>query len=100
MTIIEAMKVLLAASGHEDWYEFAPAERHIITIAAQGTIGRLVSGYERLAPDWSQAPEWAQWYAIGANCKTKLYTDLVRRRLAENFAVIAGYTSRKRQRGR
>ncbi len=73
--------------------------------------------HERAERQQQRADEWWMWAEehrreadaaraqlremerMHANLQT-LYTDLVRRRLAENFAVIAGYTSRKRQRGR
>ena len=27
----------------------------------------IIAAYDALAPDWSDAPEWAGWYAIDAN---------------------------------
>ena len=31
------------------------------------TIAKLLNAYDELEPDWSNAPEWAQWYAIDAS---------------------------------
>lgn len=31
------------------------------------SLADFLSSYDALAPDWSAAPEWAQWYAIDAD---------------------------------
>ena len=33
-------------------------------IASRGQLAAIVDAYDALAPDWSNAPGWAQWYAI------------------------------------
>ena len=33
---------------------------------SRSTLAALVPDYDALAPDWSNAPEWAQWYCIDA----------------------------------
>ena len=41
-----------------------------LSINAEYAMGRLMElrrQYNELAPDWTQAPEWAQWYAIDAD---------------------------------
>lgn len=30
-------------------------------------IERVANAYDALAPDWENAPDWAQWYAIDAS---------------------------------
>ena len=49
---------------------------------ARAVVQELVAAYDALAPDWSQAPEWAKWYAIDANeeatwfeVKPKMYSN-------------------------
>ena len=64
MSIMKFLRILLNESGMEGMYQFAPGERHVELVAAQAQIARLVAAYDALAPDWSQAPEWAQWYTI------------------------------------
>ena len=34
---------------------------------AKSIVQAMVAAYDALAPDWSQAPEWAQWYTIDAD---------------------------------
>ena len=34
---------------------------------AKSIVQATVAAYDALAPDWSQAPEWARWSAIHAN---------------------------------
>lgn len=36
-------------------------------------IAQMVAAYDALAPDWSKAPEWAQWCAIDANGSAAWY---------------------------
>ena len=36
-------------------------------VLAQRHLNELVAAYDALAPDWANAPEWAQWYAIYAD---------------------------------
>lgn len=57
MNTVDAIEIVrdLAASS---WHASAE-ERQAIEITA-----RLVAAYDALAPDWSQAPEWAQWCAV------------------------------------
>ena len=67
MSITKFLRILLNESGMDGMYQFAPGERHVELVAAQAQIARLVAAYDALAPDWSQAPEWAQWYTIDAD---------------------------------
>ena len=60
MNIIEAIRIW---SDHLSNYvggrgEFWEAQEH---------ISSLVDAYDALEPDWTQAPDWAQWCAINAN---------------------------------
>lgn len=41
---------------------------------AKSIVQATVEAYDALAPDWSQAPEWAQWYAIDANGEAAWYS--------------------------
>lgn len=34
---------------------------------AQEVVQSVVAAYDALEPDWSQVPEWAQWYAIDSS---------------------------------
>ena len=34
---------------------------------AKSIVQATVDAYDALAPDWADAPEWAQWFAIDAN---------------------------------
>lgn len=42
---------------------------------AKDSVLRLIDAYDALAPDWTQAPEWAQWYAIHAINEAKWYQN-------------------------
>ena len=37
---------------------------------AKAVVSDVVADYDALAPDWTQAPDWAQWYSIDTdgNC--------------------------------
>lgn len=74
MSIMKFLRILLNESGMEGMYQFAPGERHVELVAAQSQVASLVAAYDALAPDWSQAPEWAQWYAIDANGEAAWYS--------------------------
>lgn len=37
------------------------------------TLRGIVAAYDELAPDWSRAPQWAQWYAIHASNEGQWY---------------------------
>ena len=67
MSITKFLRILLNESGMDGMYQFAPGERHVELVAAQAQIARLVAAYDALAPDWSQAPDGAEWYTIDAN---------------------------------
>ena len=67
MSIMKFLRILLNESGMEGMYQFAPGERHVELVAAQSQVASLIAAYDALAPDWSQAPEWAMWSAIHAN---------------------------------
>lgn len=60
MNIIEAMRIwkddLRYGTGVGEGY----AEAAMM-------IDDTVFLYDKLAPDWNEAPDWAQWYAIDAN---------------------------------
>ncbi len=38
--------------------------RDLLAYEAKSTVQAMVAAYDALAPDWSQAPEWAQWCAV------------------------------------
>ena len=40
-----------------------------------GVVQSVVAAYDALEPDWTQAPEWATWYAIDANGAGTWYRD-------------------------
>ena len=67
MKMIKFLRILLNESGMDGMYRFAPGERHVELVAAQSQIANLIAAYDALAPDWSQAPDWAKWYAIDAD---------------------------------
>lgn len=67
MSIMKFLRILLNESGMEGMYQFAPGERHVELVAAQSQVASLIAAYDALAPDWSQAPDGAQWYAIDAD---------------------------------
>ena len=60
MGIIEAIEITrdVAASN---WHA-NDEEREAMNMVAD-----LITAYDALAPDWTQAPDWAQWCAINAN---------------------------------
>ena len=66
MKMIKFLRILLNESGMDGMYQFAPGERHVELVAAQSQIANLIAAYDALAPDWSKAPEGAQWYTIDA----------------------------------
>ena len=41
--------------------------RDLLAYEAKSIVQATVDAYDALAPDWSQAPEWARWSAIHAN---------------------------------
>ena len=60
MNIYEAMRrVLEYAIGYLDIVPNAAYDNPDII-----AIDRMIAEYDALAPDWSRAPEWAQWYAV------------------------------------
>jgi hypothetical protein len=67
MSIMKFLRILLNESGMEGMYQFAPGERHVELVAAQSQVASLIAAYDALAPDWSQAPDGAQWYTIDAD---------------------------------
>lgn len=67
MSIMKFLRILLNESGMEGMYQFAPGERHVELVAAQSQVASLVAAYDALAPDWSQAPDGAEWYTIDAD---------------------------------
>jgi hypothetical protein len=38
-----------------------------MAVAAQTHLRELVDAYDALAPNWNDAPEWAQWSAVHGN---------------------------------
>ena len=48
-------------------YVYSSCEARQEQIDAMSSLMSLYAQYEALAPDWTQAPEWAQWCAIHAN---------------------------------
>ena len=36
-------------------------------------VRQMLDAYDALAPDWDNAPEWAQWYAIDANGRAAIF---------------------------
>ena len=56
MNTIEAIKAVLSATSS---YGGANSARDV--------LHELVAAYDALAPDWSQAPDWAGWSVIHAN---------------------------------
>lgn len=80
MNIIEAMRAVLKDGWDMGEYVFPPGERRVTVIAAQVKMFALIEAYEALAPDWTQAPEWAQWYTIDADgeaCFTDIESEIV-----------------------
>lgn len=67
MNIMKFLRILLNESGMNGMYQFAPGERHVELVAAQSQIAQLIAAYDALEPDWSQAPDHAEWLAIDAN---------------------------------
>ena len=43
------------------------AYHDLLAREAKSIVQAMVAAYDALAPDWSQAPEWAMWSAIHAN---------------------------------
>ena len=41
--------------------------RDLLAYEAKSTVQAMIAAYDALAPDWSQAPKWAQWYTIDAD---------------------------------
>jgi len=41
--------------------------RDLLAYEAKSIVQAMVAAYDALAPDWSQAPDGAQWYAIDAD---------------------------------
>ena len=53
--------------------------------ASRLALGKLIKDYNVLAPDWKNAPEWAQWYFINLDCaglwcdgEPMLYDDAIK----------------------
>ena len=67
--ITKFLRILLNESGMDGMYQFAPGERHVELVAAQSQVASLVAAYDALAPDWSQAPDWAEWATMFDNGK-------------------------------
>ena len=44
--------------------EFLPKPTGDIMSTAQNHLRSLVERYDALAPNWDEAPNWAQWYSI------------------------------------
>lgn len=59
MNLIDAAGVL-ADSADVAYHDLLARE-------AKSIVQATVDAYDALAPDWSQAPEWAQWYTIDAD---------------------------------
>lgn len=54
--------------------------RDTLAADARSVIQATLAAYAQLAPDWTQAPEWAQWCVIHANglqywCDTEPFVD-------------------------
>ena len=49
------------------WRYGAPAEPRIDVEEAIDRLVALSDEFTELAPDWNEAPEWAQWYTIDAD---------------------------------
>ena len=75
MSIMKFLRILLNESGMEGMYQFAPGERHVELVAAQSQVASLVAAYDALAPDWSQAPDGAEWYTIDAENQCYRHID-------------------------
>ena len=43
------------------------AYHDLLAREAKSIVQATVDAYDALAPDWSQAPEWAKWYTIDAD---------------------------------
>lgn len=43
------------------------AYHDLLAREAKSIVHATVAAYDALAPDWSQAPKWAQWYTIDAD---------------------------------
>ena len=66
MGIIEAIEITrdVAASN---WHA-SDEER-----GAMNMVAELLAAYDALAPDWTQAPDWARWYAMDDDCSGYWY---------------------------
>jgi hypothetical protein len=42
---------------------------------AEARVRALLAAYDALAPDWSTAPAWANWYALDADGEAGWYDD-------------------------
>ena len=44
-------------------------------LASRGALAAIVTEYDALAPDWANAPDWAQWYAIDADGERRWFEE-------------------------
>ena len=60
MNVYEALRIYL---DNSDLYGALTKDE----LNARTKLESTVIAYDTLEPDWSNAPEWSQWYAIDAN---------------------------------
>ena len=60
-------------------------------------VCKMLDAYDALAPEWTQAPEWAQWYAIDADGINHFYQIEPRKHDRAFWVVSSGkYSAGKR----